>query len=112
MQRKAPVLHLEAKVSRCKGMAADWHFFQGVRGEWRWYRVDQTGQVVKEADTAFDDMDACMADAQRVGFGKHAFAVHARSDLAKFPRRRLNAADAPLERRRARRPRQSPRRSD
>ena len=80
---------------------ADWHFFEGVRGEWRWYRVDAAGKVVDEAADAFADVQACMADARAAGFSDHEFAVHARSVLPKFPRPRRKAAHVALDRREA-----------
>jgi hypothetical protein len=73
---------------------ADWHFFQGVRGEWRWYRVDPRGRIAQEAERGFPDMKSCMTDARGAGFDDHAFAVHARSSLARFPRRRPRARNA------------------
>ena len=78
---------------------ADWHFFQGVRGEWRWYRLDPQGFVTAEAETGFADMPSCMANARRAGFRGHAFAVHARSALARWPRRRREASNVARERR-------------
>ena len=76
-----------------------WHFFQGVRGEWRWYHVDPRGRVLSEGELDFADMAECMADARLAGFDDHAFAVHAWSSLPRFPRRRRRAADLPDERR-------------
>lgn len=78
---------------------ADWHFLQGVRGEWRWYRLDAMGRVTREAPGAFDDLEACMADARGSGFRNRRFAVHARSKLPQFPRRRAVDGGA-MERRR------------
>ena len=80
---------------------ANWHFFQGVRGEWRWYRVDESGDVRREADYEFPELEPCMADAREAGFRDSEFAVHARSRLPQFPRRRQSAVGGPVERRRA-----------
>ena len=64
-----------------------WHFYQGVRDEWRWYRVDSCGRVTQHAERAFSDLAACMANAERCGFAPNAFHVHARA-----------AANAPMYR--------------
>ena len=56
-----------------------WHFYQGVRDEWRWYRVDSCGRVMQHAERAFSDLAACMANAERCGFAPNAFHVHARA---------------------------------
>lgn len=80
---------------------ADWHFFQGVRGEWRWYRVDELGGVVHEGKHGHAELARCMDDARKSGFRDSEFAVHTRSQLPLFPRRRQTPAGGPMERRRA-----------
>jgi hypothetical protein len=56
-----------------------WHFYQGVRDEWRWYRVDSCGGVTQHAERAFPDLAACMTNAEHFGFSPNAFHVHARA---------------------------------
>jgi hypothetical protein len=80
---------------------ADWHFFQGVRGEWRWYRVDDLGGVAHEGRRGHAELTRCMDDARKSGFRDTEFAVHARSRLPLFPRRRQGSGAAMVERRRA-----------
>ncbi|HEX2828678.1 MAG TPA: hypothetical protein VHP37_20150 [Burkholderiales bacterium] len=80
---------------------ADWHFFQGVRDEWRWYCVDDLGGVVREGVHDHAELARCMDDARNYGFRDSEFSVHARSQLAQFPRRRQTPAGGPMERRRA-----------
>src|SRR5688572_23936766 len=92
-------LAAECKSSCIRLHMAEWHFFQGVRGEWRWYRVDPQGRVTDEAEQVFTDMDTCMVDARSCGFSGRAFAVHARSRLPRFPRRGQKARDRRRDRR-------------
>jgi hypothetical protein len=80
---------------------ADWHFFQGVRGEWRWYRLDELGAVVHEGRRGHAELTRCMDDARKSGWRDSEFAVHARSSLPQFPRRRQGAGTGMVERRRA-----------
>lgn len=56
---------------------AAWRFFQGLRGEWRWYWLASTGSVLAQGDHGFESLPACMADARAAGFDGHTFAVHA-----------------------------------
>ena len=79
---------------------ADWHFFQGVRGEWRWYRLDELGGVVHEGKRGHAELTRCMDDARKSGFRDSEFAVHARSRLPLFPRRRQGSGTGTVERRR------------
>ena len=60
---------------------AAWHFFQGFTDEWRWYRLDDSSNVVAESDRGFDELRACMANAEDAGFAAHAFRVHPRQAI-------------------------------
>jgi hypothetical protein len=55
-----------------------WQFFQGLRAEWRWYRLDEDSEVVAESDQAFDELKGCMANAEAAGFRGESYQVHAR----------------------------------
>ena len=81
-----------------------WHFLEGLRGEWRWYRTDEEGRITDQSHECFVEMHACMNDAGRAGFSGYAYRVHAKSALAQFPRdgdrrSQLRGADAPSRRR-------------
>ncbi|MDB5921748.1 MAG: hypothetical protein JWN13_684 [Betaproteobacteria bacterium] len=54
-----------------------WRFFQGLKGEWRWYRLDESGDVVSASDHAFSELKGCMANAERCGFHYTNYYVHA-----------------------------------
>ena len=58
-----------------------WRFFQGIRDEWRWYQMDETGSVVATADRGFEELPACMANAAVAGFAGQHYQVIARSPL-------------------------------
>ena len=55
-----------------------WRFYQGLRNEWRWYRLDEAGEVIAASDQGFDELTACMANAAHAGFDRHSYHVHAR----------------------------------
>jgi hypothetical protein len=63
-----------------------WHFLEGLRGEWRWYRTDEEGRVTDQSPGCFAEMPACMNDAARAGFAGYAYRVHTKSRLTEFPR--------------------------
>ena len=56
----------------------NWRFYQGLRGEWRWYQLDATGEITNQCDQGFAELRACMANAEAVGFAGNSFHVHAR----------------------------------
>ena len=76
-----------------------WHFYQGFKNEWRWYRLADAGTVVRESDQGFAELRACMTNAERSGFAGHAFRVHARAPVPEAGRRsrdrRLQPGDPP-----------------
>ena len=55
-----------------------WRFYQGLRDEWRWYHLDDQGQVIGASDQAFAELPACMSNAEEAGFDRRSFQVHAR----------------------------------
>ena len=57
---------------------ATWRFYQGLRTEWRWYRVDDHGTVIAESDRGFAELQGCMANAETAGFSGETFQVHTR----------------------------------
>ena len=57
---------------------ASWRFYQGLRAELRWYRLDETGNVVAESDQGFSELPGCMANAETAGFDGHTFQVYTR----------------------------------
>ena len=59
-----------------------WRFYQGVRAEWRWYHLDQAGEVIGESDRAFAELSGAMANAEASGFDGDAYQVHARQSGA------------------------------
>lgn len=58
-----------------------WRFYQGLRGEWRWYQLDDAGEITSESDQGFAELSACMANAEASGFNDRAYHVHARELL-------------------------------
>lgn len=72
---------------------ATWRFFQGVRSEWRWYRIARSGSVLAESERPYTTLRACMDDAARAGFDGHAYAVYTHRDwqCAPLERARLEA---------------------
>lgn len=57
---------------------ASWRFYQGLRTEWRWYHLDDAGNVIAESDQAFAELKACMSNAESAGFTGDAYQVHTR----------------------------------
>ena len=55
-----------------------WRFYQGLRTEWRWYCLDSDGRVLRESDRGFEELRACMSNAEIAGFTGQAYQVHAR----------------------------------
>ena len=62
-----------------------WRFYQGLRNEWRWYKLGDTGAVIAGSDRPCAELHACMSNAEHAGFDRHSsFQVHARgADSAK-----------------------------
>ena len=60
-----------------------WHFFQGIRDEWLWYRMDETGSVAATADRGFEELTACMANAEAAGFERQNYQVHTRPSVTR-----------------------------
>jgi hypothetical protein len=56
-----------------------WHFYQGLKDEWRWYRLSDAGAVVSESDRGFAELRACMVNAEDAGFRGNVFRVHTRA---------------------------------
>ena len=59
-------------------MATKWHFYQGMRGEWRWYQLGDSGDIAAASDHAFAELKACMQNAADAGFDGGSFQVHPR----------------------------------
>jgi hypothetical protein len=59
-----------------------WRFYQGLRSEWRWYHLDEVGNVIAESDQAFAELKACMVNAEAAGFTGDAYQVHARQSAS------------------------------
>ena len=60
----------------------NWRFYQGVRNEWRWYKLDSGGQVLAASDRGFAELPACMKNAEAAGFDtRGSFQVHARAEI-------------------------------
>jgi hypothetical protein len=58
----------------------NWRFYQGLRNEWRWYKLHETGVVIAGCDRAFAELSGCMANAEHAGFDKNGtFQVHTRN---------------------------------
>jgi hypothetical protein len=57
---------------------AKWRFYQGLRTEWRWYEVDDLGNVIAESDRGFAELQGCMANAETAGFTGATFQVYTR----------------------------------
>ena len=55
-----------------------WRFYQGLRAEWRWYHLDEAGEVVGESDRAFAELSGALANAEASGFDGDAYQVHTR----------------------------------
>ncbi|MGZ5160638.1 MAG: hypothetical protein ACXWCS_06250 [Burkholderiales bacterium] len=66
-----------------------WRFFQGLRGEWHWYQFGKTGEVISSSDLSFSELSACMANAERAGFDRSGYQVHARPAVAAREQRGL-----------------------
>jgi len=83
---------------------ASWRFYQGLRAEWRWYQLDETGNVIAESDQGFAELQGCMANAETAGFSGGAFQVYARQSAEAAPpgagspdAQRLSALTLPTE---------------
>ena len=63
---------------------ATWRFYQGLRTEWRWYRLNEVGNVLAESDRGFAELRACMANAEMAGFKGDAYQVQVRQAGAFF----------------------------
>jgi hypothetical protein len=59
----------------------NWRFYQGLRGEWRWYQLDDAGEITTQCDQGFAELRACMANAEAVGFAGNSFHVYARDSI-------------------------------
>lgn len=57
---------------------ASWRFFQGLRSEWRWYRLNESGEVLAESDQGFAELQGCMENAETAGFSGGAYQVYTR----------------------------------
>ena len=57
---------------------ARWRFYQGLRTEWRWYQLDESGDVIAQSDQGFAELQGCMANAETAGFTREAFQVYTR----------------------------------
>ena len=73
---------------------ARWRFYQGLRTEWRWYRVDDGGDVVAESDRGYAELQGCMANAETAGFTGEAFQVYARQADSFVQQRAATALDS------------------
>ena len=69
---------MDLTFDAAKREMTNWRFYQGLRGEWRWYQLDDAGEITAECDQGFAELRACMANAEAVGFAGNAFHVHAR----------------------------------
>jgi hypothetical protein len=57
-----------------------WRFYEGMNGEWRWYRLDSRGDVSGASDHSFGNLLSCMLNAEAHGFqAKKNYIVYARS---------------------------------
>ena len=57
---------------------ASWRFYQGLRSEWRWYRLNESGEVIAESDQGFAELQGCMDNAETAGFSGGAYQVYTR----------------------------------
>jgi hypothetical protein len=55
-----------------------WRFYQGLRTEWQWYRLDDFGNVIAKSDRGFSELRACMKNAETAGFTGAAYHVQVR----------------------------------
>jgi hypothetical protein len=77
---------------------ARWRFYQGLRTEWRWYRVDEGGGVVAESDRGFAELQGCMANAEAAGFTDgEAFQVYTREAGSFIDKKRVPVDENPAE---------------
>ena len=67
---------------------ASWRFYQGLRSEWRWYLLNESGDVIAESDQGFEELPGCMENAKTAGFNGGAFQVYTR------PHHELTGSDA------------------
>lgn len=61
---------------------ASWRFYQGLRSEWRWYRLNESGEVIAESDQGFAELPGCMQNAETAGFSGGAYQVYTRQHHA------------------------------
>jgi hypothetical protein len=73
-----------------------WRFFQGLKNEWRWYQLDDAGQVSSASDQAFAELPACMANAERAGFTHSNYQVHARARMVATQEETIELLTVPL----------------
>jgi uncharacterized protein YegP (UPF0339 family) len=45
-----------------------WDFYQDIRGEWRWRRVGQNGEVVSLSPEGYAKKEDCLNSARRCGY--------------------------------------------
>jgi hypothetical protein len=76
-----------------------WHFYLGLKDEWRWYRVDGRGTVLDESDRGFAELHACMANAECAGFTGQVFRVHTRSPMSALADSDMPFIEPPTEHR-------------
>lgn len=57
---------------------ATWRFYQGLRTEWQWFRLDDLGNVIVKSDRGFAELRACMKNAETAGFTGDAYHVQVR----------------------------------
>ena len=74
-----------------------WRFYQGLRNEWRWYKLGDTGAVIAGSDRPCAELPACMANAERVGFAHSNYQVHARAPVTPAPDGKIGIVSLPLQ---------------
>lgn len=72
------LLNSEGRARHASIRMASWRFYQGLRAEWRWYRLNESGDVIAESDQGFAELQGCMENAETAGFNGGAFQVYAR----------------------------------
>ena len=81
-----PVSNCLAWTLREGQAMATWRFYEGLRREWRWYHLDEGGQVAGASEGGFAELQACMDNAVEAGFTRSGtFHVHARTHNADAP---------------------------
>ena len=71
-----------------------WRFYQGLKGEWRWYELDSAGRILHSADQAFAELSACMKNAEAAGCARDSYQVHARAAETAQPGSQVPLPDA------------------